>query len=304
MPTTRRLAAAAALLSACAAGNPAPAAKEFDGTRAMAYIVTQVGFGPRIPGTPGHTRAAAWLDSMSRGRADTVVTQRWWHRTAKGDSVEMINLMARINPAATDRVLYLAHWDTRPHASNDSKDTVSAVPGANDGGSGVAILLGVMDALKKNRPGLGVDLLFVDGEDFGSFGPPRVDVLIGAEYYARHQIGPRPLFAVLFDMVGGKDLVIPKEQFSQVAAADVVDRVWGIAEQMGYGTIFTRQSQSMIDDHLPLIDPGGIRTIDVITDLNRYAAWHTTADTPDKLSVASLEAVGNVAVAVIRSAKE
>ena len=302
MSTTRRLAVAAALLTACAAGNPAPAAREFDGKQAMANVVTQVGFGPRIPGTPGHARAAAWIDSMSRGRADTVMTQRWWHHNAKGDSVGMINIMARFNPAATDRVLYLAHWDTRPHASNDSKDTVSAVPGANDGGSGVAILLGVMDALKKSRPAIGVDLLFVDGEDYGSFGPPRVDVLIGAEYYARNQIGPRPMFAVLFDMVGGKDLVIPKEQFSQVAAADVVDRVWGIAEQMGYGQIFTRQSQSMIDDHVPLIDPGGIRTIDLITDLSKYPAWHTTADTPDKLSVESLEAVGNVAVAVIRSA--
>src|SRR5512140_2321969 len=214
MSTSRRLAAAAALLSACAAGNTTPVAREFDGKQAMAYVVTQVGFGPRVPGTPGHVRTAAWIDSMSRRRADTVVPQRWWHRTAKGDSIGMINIMARINPAAPDRVLYLAHWDTRPHASNDPKDTVAAVPGANDGASGVAILLGVMDALKKSRPSVGVDLLFVDGEDFGSFGPPRVDVLIGAEYYARNQIGPRPMYAVLFDMVGGQDLVIPKEQFS------------------------------------------------------------------------------------------
>lgn len=304
MSTTRRLAVAAALLSACAAGNSAPAAREFDGKQAMATVVTQVGFGPRVPGTPGHARAAVWIDSMSRARADTVVTQRWWHRTAKGDSIEMINIIARINPAATDRLLLLAHWDTRPHASNDPKDTVVAVPGANDGASGVAILIGVMDALKKSRPTIGVDLLFIDGEDFGSFGPPRVDVLIGAEYYARHQIGPRPMYAVLFDMVGGKDLVIPKEQFSLVAAPEVVDHVWGIAAQMGYGHIFTQQTQSITDDHLPLIDPGGIRTIDIITDLNKYPAWHTAGDTPDKLSVASLEAVGNVAVALVRSAKD
>ncbi len=304
MSTTRRLAVTAALLSACAAGNSAPAAREFDGKQALAYVVTQVGFGPRIPGTPGHARTAAWIDSMSRSRADTVVTQRWWHRTAKGDSIAMINIIARINPAAPDRVLYLAHWDTRPHASMDSKDTVAAVPGANDGASGVAILLGVMDALKKSRPTIGVDLLFVDGEDFGSFGPPRVDVLIGAEYYARHQVGPRPMYAVLFDMVGGKDLIIPKEQFSMVAAPDLVDQVWGIAAQMGYGSVFTQQIQSITDDHLPLIDPGGIRTIDIITDLNKYPAWHTASDTPDKLSAASLEAVGNVAVAVVRSAKK
>lgn len=304
MPNTRRVAAFAALLTACAAGHSTPSPKEFDGKQAMAYVVTQVGFGPRVPGMPGHAKAAAWIDSMSRARADTVVDQRWWHHTARGDSIAMINIMARINPAATDRVLLLAHWDTRPHASNDPKDTLGVMPGANDGGSGVAILLGVMDALKKSRPTVGVDLLFVDGEDFGSFGPPRVDVLIGAEYYARNQIGPRPMFAILFDMVGGKDLVIPKEQFSQVAAADVVEKVWGIAEGMGYGHIFTRQSHTITDDHIPLIDAGGIRTIDIITDLNRYPAWHTRGDTVDQLSVESLEAVGNVAVAVVRSAKE
>jgi glutaminyl-peptide cyclotransferase len=304
MSTLRRFVVTAALLSACAAGNSAPPTREFDGQQALADVVTQVEFGPRIPGKPGHARAAAWIDSVSRSRADTVVTQRWWHHPARGDSIEMINIMARINPAATVRVLYLAHWDTRPHASNDPTDTLAAVPGANDGGSGVAILLGVMDALRKRPPTIGVDFLFVDGEDFGDFGPPRSDVLIGSEYYARHQIGPRPMFAVLFDMVGGKDLVIPKEQFSQVAAADVVDHIWGIAEAMGYGHIFTLQSQSITDDHLPLIDPGGIRAVDIITDLRHYPAWHTAADTPDKLSAESLEAVGNVAVAVIRSAKK
>ncbi len=303
MSTTRRMAIVASLLSACGAGS-APRPKEFDGKQAMANVVTQVGFGPRVPGTPGHVRAAAWIDSMVRGRADTVITQRWWHHPAHGDSVEMINIMARLNPAATDRVLYLAHWDTRPHASNDPKDTLGVMPGANDGGSGVAILIGVLDALLKNRPTIGVDLLFVDGEDFGSFDPPRTDVLIGAEHYALNPIEPKPRFAVLFDMIGGKDLVIPRESNSQIAAPEVVDQVWGIAAQMGYGHIFTQQLQSVTDDHIPLIEHGGIRAIDIITDLNRYPAWHTTGDTPDKLSVQSLEAVGNVAVAVIRAAQE
>jgi hypothetical protein len=304
MATTLRSAALAALLSACTAGSSTPPPREFDGKQAMANVVTQVGFGPRIPGTAGHARAAAWIDSMSRARADSVITQRWWHHPATGDSVEMINILAQVNPAATERVLYIAHWDTRPHADNDPKDTKGPVPGANDGGSGVAILLGVMDALRKNKPTIGVDLLFVDGEDFGSFGPPRVDVLVGSEYYARNQIAPKPLFAVLFDMVGGRDLYIPKESNSEIAAPDVVDKVWGIAERMGYGHIFVRQLQAVVDDHIPLIETGGIRVIDVITDLNRYPAWHTTSDTPDKLSVESLEAVGNVAVATIRAAKE
>ena len=138
------------------------------------------------------------------------------------------------------------------------------------------ILLGVADALKKLPPDVGVDLLFVDGEDYGTFGPPRVDVLIGAAYYAQHPVaGARPLFAVLLDMVGHKNLQIPIENNSQVAAPDVVDRVWGTAAAMGYGHIFMRTPIGGItDDHIPLID-AGMRAIDVI-DIN-YPYWHTTA---------------------------
>ena len=125
----------------------------------------------------------------------------------------MTNVIARFNPRATKRILYLAHWDTRPHADGpDSKDTLAPVPGANDGASGVAILLGVMDALHRQPPTIGVDLLFVDGEDYDAFDRPMSDVLIGATYYAKHPLpGPDPQFAVLFDMVGDKDLRIPIE---------------------------------------------------------------------------------------------
>jgi Zn-dependent M28 family amino/carboxypeptidase len=247
---------------------------------------------------------AAWLDSMARARADSVTLQKWWHHPATGDSVQMINVVAQFNLKATDRVLYLAHWDTRPRADQDANDKNSPIPGADDGGSGVAVLLGIADALKKVPPDVGVDLLFVDGEDYGTFGPPRVDVLIGAAYYAEHPVaGAHPLFAVLFDMIGHKNLQIPIEENSQVAAPDVVDRFWGTAESMGYGHIFVRTPTGGItDDHIPLID-AGIRTIDVI-DISNYPYWHTMQDTPDKESAQSLEAVGNVAVGVIRRASK
>ena len=237
---------------------------------------------------------------MERTRADSVTLQTWWHHTAAGDSIAMINVLAQFNLKATSRVLYLAHWDTRPRADQDATDKNSPIPGADDGGSGVAILLGVADALKKLPPDVGVDLLFVDGEDYGTFGPPRVDVLIGAAYYAQHPVvAARPLFAVLFDMVGHKNLQIPIEENSQVAAPDVVDKFWGTAESMGYGHIFVRTPTGGItDDHIPLID-AGFRTIDVI-DISNYPYWHTMQDTPDKESAQSLEAVGNVAVGVIR----
>ncbi|HEY4102200.1 MAG TPA: M28 family peptidase [Gemmatimonadales bacterium] len=287
-----------ATLIGCGAGSPP--AKEFNGKAALEYLTTQVAFGPRIPGKPGHAAMLTWLDSMARVRAESVTVQRWWHHTASGDSIPLANVLAQFNPKATQRVLYVAHWDTRPHADNDKTDKNGVMPGADDGGSGVAILLGVADALKKAPPTVGVDLLFVDGEDYGDFGPPMVDVLLGAAYYAKHQLAPSPMFAVLWDMVGHKDLRIPQEQFSTIAAPDLVSRVWKIADQMGYGHIFTDEKYGGItDDHIPLID-AGIQAIDII-DIN-YPYWHTTQDTPDKESVESLEAVGNVAVGVIRRA--
>ena len=303
MPKQIRFIAAIMTLAACGASGPPPA-KEFDGARAMQYVTTQVAFGPRVPGLPGHAAMARWLDSTLHQRADSVTLQRWWHRTAGGDSIAMTNVLAQFNLKATQRVLYVAHWDTRPRADNDPdpKNKNTPIPGADDGGSGVAILLGVADALKKLPPDVGVDLLFVDGEDYGSFGPPRVDVLIGAAYYARNPlVSERPLFAVLWDMVGHQNARFNIESNSQIAASDVAERVWGTASALGYGNIFSRTyTGGITDDHIPLID-AGIRAIDVI-DIGNYPYWHTIADTPDKESVQSFEAVGNTAVAVIRRA--
>ncbi|HEX9843523.1 MAG TPA: M28 family peptidase, partial [bacterium] len=231
---------------------------------------------------------------------DTVVVQRWSHLTAAGDSVPMVNVIARFNPTAARRVLYLAHWDTRPHADAvSSPDTSQPVPGANDGASGVAVLLGVMDALRAAPPEIGVDLLFVDGEDLGDFGPPRVDVLIGSSWYAANPLPPgRPDFAVVWDMVGAHNLRIGRESLGSVAAPDVVNLIWTTAAELGYGHIFVQESIGAItDDHVPLID-AGIRTVDIIGW--PYDHWHTVDDTFDKISRESLEAVGNVAVAVLR----
>lgn len=300
---------ALAAVTACGATSDKPAAaarasNEFNADSAMSYIRQQLAFGPRVPGTEPARKTGDWIVAHLHATADTVLEQRWTHTLANGKPLPMRNIFARFKPNAKERILYLTHWDTRPVADMES-DPVKAgmpIPGANDGASGVALLLAVSDALKKAPPGVGVDLLFVDGEDYGTFGPPRVDVLIGADYYAQHPVvTTRPLFAVLWDMVGHKNLQIPIEQNSQVAAPDVVEKVWGTAESMGYGHIFVRTPTGGItDDHIPLID-AGMRVVDII-DISNYPYWHTLQDTPDKESAQSLEAVGNVAVAVIRRA--
>ncbi|HET7789445.1 MAG TPA: M28 family peptidase [Gemmatimonadales bacterium] len=291
-------AAVAAVLLACHAKR-APT-REFDGTRAFGYVQAQMAFGPRIPGTSGHDREAAWLDSSLRARADTVIVQEITHRLSTGQTLHLKNFFARFQPAAAERVLYLAHWDTRPHADQET-DPVKKnmpVPGADDGASGVAVLLGVADALHRKAPALGVDLLFVDGEDYGDFADTN-DVLIGSRWFAAHQpAGYPPLFAILFDMVGQEGIQIHYEGNSAANAPEVVDRVWRTADSLGYGNVFIPQVRTtLIDDHVAL-QKAGIHAIDVV-DFD-YPHWHKVTDTIDKVSAASLQIVGDVAVALAR----
>ncbi|MEP7324795.1 MAG: M28 family peptidase, partial [Gemmatimonadota bacterium] len=243
-----------------------------------------------------------------RVRADTVIVQAWNHVTLRGDTIPLRNFVARFNPAAPKRVLYLAHWDTRPATGPDNNmDYSKPIAGANDGASGVAVLLGVADALKAHPlpPGIGVDLLLVDGEDYGVFAD-SADVLIGTYYYIAHRPpGAAPAFAVLFDMVGDKDLQLPPEAYSSIGAPEVVDRVWSTAEALGYSAYFPRTSGGAItDDHIPL-QKAGVSAIDVIDFSygpgNTY--WHGPGDTPDHVSAESLKIVGDVAVAVLRGVK-
>jgi hypothetical protein len=155
------------------------------------------------------------------------------------------------------------------------------------------------DLLKKTKPLVGVDLLFVDGEDYGQFGPPEVDVLIGSKYFATHlpEPGYRPLYGVLWDMIGDSDLRIPYEMNSFNQAPDVVSRVWQTAADLGHGNVFVQESgMEVIDDHVPLLQ-AGLKVIDVI-DLD-YPPHHTPQDTMDKISARSLGVVGDVAAALV-----
>ncbi len=271
----------------------------FDGESSLAYIQTQLDFGPRVPGTTGWQRTGDWIAEQMRQRADTVIEQRWTHVTESGDTIPMRNILARINPGARERVLYVAHWDTRPMSDGAGvppEQRQLPVPGANDGASGVALLIGVADALRSTPPGVGVDLLFVDGEDYGSFGGEQRDVLIGSRHFASNLPEPdyRPLYGVVWDMIGDADLRIPQEGHSVRRAPEVVRLVWSTAAELGYGRYFVAElGPAVTDDHLPLLD-AGLRVINVI-DLD-YPPHHTPHDTFDKVSARSMQVVGDVAV--------
>lgn len=280
----------------------APDAGKFDGDAALAYAKAQLDFGPRVPGTPAAQRAGDWIIQQMRQRADTVIVQSWTHVTEDSVSLPMRNIIARFKPGATDRILYVTHWDSRPMSDQAANlgDRRLPVPGANDGASGVGLFVALADALKKTPPKVGVDLVFVDGEDWGVFDERLKDVLIGSTYLAKNppDSGYRPMFGVVWDMIGDADLEIKKEGYSVQGAPEVVERVWKTAADLGHDDVFVQADLGAIsDDHLPLLR-AGYRVIDVI-DLS-YPHHHTPQDTFDKISARSLSIVGEVAEALLR----
>jgi Zn-dependent M28 family amino/carboxypeptidase len=302
-----------AIATPLAAGCDAHRARtDFDASAAMGYARAQVAFGPRVPGTPAAKNAGDWIVSEMRQRADTVVVQAWTHVTRQGDTLPLRNILARFKPAASERILYVTHWDTRPTADDDPVlgKRVSSFDGANDGASGVGLFVALADRLKATPPNVGVDLLFVDGEDYGDFDGyeegAAPDVLIGSTYFGAHLPDPgyQPIYGVLFDMIADSSLSIQEEGNSLAKAPEVVQRVWQAAKDLGYANVFVPQDGGAItDDHVPLL-AAGLRVIDVIdytwtlSDGRNY--HHTTLDTMDKLSERSMQAVGDVALKLLR----
>jgi len=304
VPSLLRLAVLAVAALSCGDATPPAPSVAFDGERALQYVRTQLDFGPRVPGTPGHVAAGDWIVATLQPLADTVIEQRFEHVAADGTRLPMRNIFAQFNRSATRRILYVTHWDTRPVSEKGATDAERAtpVPGANDGASGTAMLLVLAEALKAAPPGVGVDFLFTDGEDYGDF-DTMTDVLVGATYYAEHVLPTssyRPMFGVLWDMIGHRNLRIPKEAYSEQAAPEVNALVWDAARRLGHGDVFIPQVKYQIqDDHVPLIAKG-FRIVDVI-DLD-FPWHHTPFDTIDKVSARSLEIVGQVALLLIQEA--
>lgn len=292
-------------LAAClpAAPGPTPGRPMFDGEAAMELVRRQVAFGPRVPGTPGHDAQRAWmlarLDSV--GAPATVDT--FPHVTTTGDSLTLYNIGVRFRPDATRRILLLTHWDTRPTSdeADDSLARATPVPGANDGASGTAVLLELAAMMAHDPPPLGVDLLFVDGEDYG---PSADDMFLGARRYASLlDESDRPVYGLLLDLVGDADPRFEIEELSAQAAPVVVRKVWQGAERLGYGQFFPNiVGARVIDDHVLLID-AGLPTANLIDFVygpnNRY--WHTPEDTPENVSATTLHMVGEVVAELVYS---
>jgi glutaminyl-peptide cyclotransferase len=301
--------AALAALTACGSDapvGPTPGSPAFDGGRAMNLVRTQVGFGPRVPGREGHAAQLAWMVAHLDSTGLEVRTDTFTHVASTGDTLHLTNVLARAKPEASRRILFLTHWDTRPISDNASDPALRStpIPGANDGGSGTAILLEMAGLLAETPPPMGVDLLFVDGEDYGDYGAG--DMLLGAKRYAENLPPPadgRPIYGVLLDMVGDVDPRFPVESTSAQYARPVVRKVWGAARRLGFADFFPDAvGQSIGDDHIPLLN-AGLPTADVI-DFSYGPGnswWHTPEDTPEHVSSSTLGMVGQVVTELIYS---
>ena len=295
------------LLAAC--GEPSeplgatPGRPAFDGEAALELVRTQVGFGPRVPGTEGHARQLDWMLERLDTLAPVLQADSFTHVTTSGDTLALVNVLARFAPEATRRVLLLAHWDTRPTSDRAADSTLHdvPVPGANDGASGTAVLLELAGLLAADPPPLGVDLLWVDGEDYG---PTVDDMLLGARRFAASlPEDGRPIYGLLLDMVGDADPSFPVEAISAQHANPVVRKVWRVAERLGYRDYFpTAVGAQLVDDHVPLIE-AGLPTANIIdfTYGPGNGWWHTPEDVPERLSASTLEMVGEIVTELIYS---
>jgi Zn-dependent M28 family amino/carboxypeptidase len=267
----------------------------FDSSKAFEYLTRQVSFGPRVPGTSAHNETSKWIASVLREHT-TYVSYQSFSGVFGGFEVKMKNIMASFYPDKKKRVLLCAHWDSRHHADKDPDSTKwnQPVPGANDGASGVAVLLEIAAIIKDKEPPSGVDIVFFDGEDGGEYGNNET-WLLGSRYFAKVMPSSyNPEYAILLDMIGDKDLALSRDSNSMYAAPLLWERM--IMHCKSVGIAVSSNTIGVLDDHVPLIERG-IPSIDLI-DFD-YPYWHTVSDTPDKCSPESLGKIGELVLKIL-----
>ena len=274
----------------------------FDGINAMGYLKKQCDLGPRFPGSKGHLDAIElYTNHFNKYSKDVRLLEGYTIHPHRLDSIKLTNIFSRFNLDSEYRILLMAHFDTREYADKDQdiKNHNKPIIGANDGASGVAILM-EMAKLIHNNPftNIGVDILLTDGEDMGKSGDPDSWAL-GAKLFSKQLPLPAPFFAICVDMVGDKELNLPIELNSYLQAPELVMDIWSLALELGFNQFEMKMGSSIIDDHYVLYKETNIPSIDIIDfdyPNNQLNYWHTLEDTPDKCSAASLEAVGTVLI--------
>ena len=286
------------LVASCSTTEVVPPV--FNGERAFEYLEQQVSFGPRVPGSEASGLCRSYFVNFFEKNNLVIDSQKFIYPDPySGKNVEMINIIGRINPEvdSDDHILLMAHYDSRPRSDNSTDTLVrnNPIDGANDGASGAAILMELANLFKDTKPPCGIDLVLVDGEDWGKAGDLE-NYLLGSREFARKGIRGKYRFGIVIDMVGEKDQQLYREGYSEKFHKPLNDLVWKTAAELGINTFIDSVKYNVVDDHLPL-QSAGVSVIDII-DLD-YPQWHTENDTPDKCSPKSLANVGKVLAKII-----
>ena len=296
-----------------------PVGPVFCADSAYQYCKDQCDFGPRTMNSKAHDDCEQWIISKFKGFGMDVIPQKAVLKGYDGTSLKSTNIIASYRPDLTDRILLCAHWDSRPWADNDPDEANHKTPvlAANDGASGVAVMLEVARLLSKDTLQMGVDFICFDAEDWGV--PQWSDAdydgdswALGAQYWSAnlHKKGYKARFGILLDMVGGQGAQFYKEPFSVQNASSIVDKVWRAAQVVGYGSMFpTQLGTGVTDDHVPVNTKAKIPTIDIIPyypncEQSSFGpTWHTINDDMDHIDKNTLQAVGQTLIQVIFSEK-
>ncbi len=279
----------------------------FQEKNAYEHIAKQVSFGPRVPGTEAHLNCANWLETQLKIFMDTVYRQETTLTAGNGIQLPCINLIGSINPNAQKRVLLLAHWDTRPWADQEDRNSTTAIDGADDGASGVGVLIELARVLNENplpNQEYGIDILFTDVEDYGKTEWGDDSYAMGTQYWARNPHVPnyKAEFGILLDMVGGRNPRFVLEGFSQQYANHILQGVWRAAGQAGFSSYFLYENGPAItDDHVPVNQIAKIPTINIInlpagSRTGFVPHWHTQQDNMDVIDPRTLKAVGQTLI--------
>lgn len=283
---------------------------QFDADSAYQYTKAQVDFGPRMPNTKEHVACGNYLAQQLENFGATVTNQYAELIAYDGTVLKARNIIGSYKPETKKRIALFAHWDTRPWADNDPDEKNHRTPilGANDGASGVGVLLEVARLIQQQQPELGIDIIFFDAEDWGDAGGAEDSWCLGAQYWARtpHTPNYNARFGILLDMVGGKNATFYREAYSEQYAKDVNKKVWKKANQLGYGRFFIdEKGGGTTDDHLYVNRIANIKTIDIVphqpeSELSSFGdTWHTVNDNMDNIDRSTLKAVGQTVLEVI-----
>ncbi len=281
----------------------------FSADSAYVFIEKQLSFGYRVPNMSSHKACGDWLVKKFKAYGGEVTEQKAVVTAIDKTKLNMRNIIASFNPQAGKRIMLSAHWDSRPWADEDTERQREPILAANDAGSGVAILLEIARQMQAKSPTVGVDIMLWDAEDYGK--DTAESYCLGSQHWAanKHKPGYAPIYGINLDMVGAEGALFPREGVSMHFAPDITDRLWAIANELGYGNMFTYEvTPEIVDDHLFINVNAKIKMIDVIDrrpstvrqgSYEFFPYWHTHKDNMQCISKNTLTAVGNSVIEMV-----